>query len=87
VAGDRIVMVVYNDDGNGVTEANGRNWTLDYDAGTGVDGDTYLSFTETVSFASDTINGRPVPLTALLPNWIARLWALVWGDWFGIARS
>ena len=55
-AGDRIVILIYNDDGNGVTEASGRNWTLDYDAGTGVDGDTYLSFTETISFSSDTNN-------------------------------
>lgn len=55
-AGDRIVIVIYNDDGNSVTEANGRNWTLDYDAGTGVDGDTYLSFTESLSFSSDSNN-------------------------------
>jgi len=60
--GDRIVMVVYNDEGNGVTEASGRNWTLDYDAGTGVDGDSYLSFTESISFASDSNNARPLPL-------------------------
>ena len=58
-AGDRIVILIYNDDGNGVTEASGRNWTLDYDAGTGVDGDTYLSFTETISFSSDTNNAPP----------------------------
>ena len=55
-AGDRIVILIYNDDGNGVTEANGRNWTLDYDAGTGVDGDTYLSFTETISFSAESNN-------------------------------
>jgi len=59
--GDRIALVIYNDDGNGVTEGNGRNWTLDYDAGTGVDGDTYLSFTETLSFSADTNNARPIP--------------------------
>lgn len=55
-AGDRIVIVLYNDDGNGVTEANGRNWTLDYDAGTGADGDSYLSFTESLSFSADSNN-------------------------------
>jgi hypothetical protein len=59
VAGDRIVIAIYNDDGNGVTEASGRTWTLDYDAATGVDGDTYLSFTETISFAADSNNARP----------------------------
>jgi hypothetical protein len=64
VTGDRIVMVIYNDDGNGVTEGSGRTWTLDYDAATGVDGDTYLSFTETISFSADTNNARPIPLTA-----------------------
>jgi hypothetical protein len=60
--GDRIALVIYNDDGNGVTEGQNRNWTLDYDAGTGVDGDTYLSFTETLSFSADTNNARPVPM-------------------------
>ena len=68
VTGDRIVMVIYNDDGNGVTEASGRNWTLDFDKGTGVDGDTYLSFTETISFSGDTNNARPLPLVAR-PSW------------------
>ena len=62
--GDRIVVVIYNDDGNGVTEGSGRTWTLDYDAATGVDGDSYLSFTETISFSADSNNARPVPLTA-----------------------
>lgn len=65
-AGDRIVMVIYNDDGNGVTEASGRTWTLDYDAGTGVDGDTYLSFTEAISFSADSNNAPPLPSTSRL---------------------
>ena len=64
--GDRIVIVIYNDDGNGVTEANGRNWTLDYDAGTGVDGDTYLSFTESISFSSDSNNAPSQATTSEL---------------------
>lgn len=55
-AGDRIVIVIYNDDGNAVTEASARTWTLDYDAATGVDGDTFLSFTETISFSADSNN-------------------------------
>jgi hypothetical protein len=69
-AGDRIVIVVYNDDGNGVTEASGRSWTLDYDAATGVDGDTYLSFTETLSFSADSNNARPLPMSsrAIIPT-------------------
>jgi hypothetical protein len=70
VAGDRIVIAIYNDDGNGVTENSGRNWTLDYDgASTGSDGDTYLSFTETISFSADSNNARARALTsyALFP--------------------
>ena len=64
VTGDRIVIIVYNDDGNGVTEASGRTWTLDYGAATGVDGDTYLSFTETITFSADSNNARPLAVTS-----------------------
>ena len=64
--GDRIVIVIYNDDGNGVTQGTSRNWTLDFDGATGVDGDTYLSFTETLSFSGDTNNARPIPMLSLL---------------------
>lgn len=64
VTGDRIVIVVYNDDGATVTEtASARTWTLQYDAGTGVTGDTYLSFTETISFSSDSNNARPMGIS------------------------
>jgi len=62
--GDRIVIVVYNDDPSGLNQGATRTWTLDYDAGTGVDGDTYLSFTETIAFSSDTNNARPIPLSS-----------------------
>jgi hypothetical protein len=72
-SGDRFVIVIYNDDGNGVTEANNRNWTLDYDAGTGVDGDTYLSFTESLSFASDSNNAPSQATTSEL-----RLGPVLW---------
>ena len=65
-AGDRIVIVIYNDDGNGVNEGNNRNWTLDYDAGTGVDGDTYLSFTESLSFSADSNNAPSQATTSEL---------------------
>ena len=65
-AGDRIVIVIYNDDGSGVTEGNNRNWTLDYDAGTGVDGDTYLSFTERLSFSADSNNAPSQATTSEL---------------------
>lgn len=61
VTGDRIVIVIYNDDGNGVTEAGEQNWTLNFGAGTGVDGDTYLSFTETITFSADSNNARARP--------------------------
>ena len=64
--GDRIVIIVYNDDGNAVAQASGRTWTLDYDAGTGVDGDTYLSFTETISFSSDSNNAPSQATTSRL---------------------
>jgi hypothetical protein len=62
--GDRIVIVIYNDDGNGVTEGNGRTWTLDYDGAAGVDGDSYLSFTESISFSADSNNARPLAVTS-----------------------
>lgn len=65
-AGDRIVLVIYNDDGNGVTQNSGKSWTLDIDAATGVDGDSYLTFTETISFSADTNNARPIPSTSWL---------------------
>jgi hypothetical protein len=66
VTGDRIVIVMYNDDANGVTEASGRTFTLDFNGATGVNGDTYLSFTETLSFSSDTNNGRSRPSVSWL---------------------
>ena len=83
-AGDRIVIAVYNDDGNGVTEASGRSWTLDYDASTGVDGDTYLSFTETISFSSDSNNAPSQAMTSKLESG-AILWELVRSFALGLA--
>ena len=62
--GDRIILVIYNDDGNGVTEASGRTWTLRWNGATGVDGDSYLSFTETISFGGTNNNARPIPAFA-----------------------
>ena len=70
-AGDRIVIVVYND--NAGNQGSNRNWTLDYDAGTGVDGDTYLSFTESLSFASDSNNAPSQATTSEL-----RLGPVLW---------
>lgn len=70
ITGDRILILIYNDDGNGVTEtAASRTVTLDYDAGTTVNGDTYLSFTETITFSADSNNARPSGLSS-------------WLDWF-----
>lgn len=59
VTGDRIVIIIYNDDGNAVTEATGRTFTIDINGATGVDGDTYLSFTETITFSADSNNAPP----------------------------
>jgi len=72
VTGDRIVIVIYNDDGNAVTEASGRTWTFYFDGATGVNGDTYLSFTETITFSADSNNGRPRPLTSRVRQLIRR---------------
>jgi hypothetical protein len=61
-AGDRILIVVYNDDANGLTESGGRNWTIDYDGATpGAAGDTFFTFTETFTFVAgaDTVNPLP----------------------------
>jgi hypothetical protein len=85
-AGDRIVIVLYNDDGNGVTEANNRNWTLDYDAGTGVDGDTYLSFTESLSFSSDSNNAPSQATTSELRPGPA-LWEMARSVLLGLAAA
>jgi hypothetical protein len=65
-AGDRIVIVIYNDDASGTTQASGRNWTLNHDGPAGANGDTYLSFTETLSFSSDSNNARPQGIFSLL---------------------
>ena len=73
-------LIGLRDDGNGVTEAHGRNWTLDYGAGTGVDGDTYLSFTETITFSADSNNARPVPMIARLLRPLLSWWADFWDE-------
>lgn len=70
--GDRIVMVFYNDDANGYTEASGRTWQLRFDGAAGVDGDTYLSFTETISFSADSNNARPLAVTSRVRQLIRR---------------
>jgi hypothetical protein len=56
VTGDRIVIVIYNDDGNAVTEATGYTWTLDYDYLQGNDGGSYFAFAETFTFTADSNN-------------------------------
>lgn len=76
--GDRIVIVMYNDDASGVTEASGRSWTLDYNGATGVDGDSYLTFTETISFSADTNNARPIPST----SWLLQPLLWWWKEYF-----
>lgn len=57
VTGDRIVFIIYNDDGSGVTEtAASRTWTLFYDGATGATGDSYFTFTENLTFSADSNN-------------------------------
>lgn len=58
--GDRIVLVIYIDDATATTMAAG-NMTIDYNAATGGDGDSYLSFTETITFAAESNNARSIP--------------------------
>ena len=65
-AGDRIAIVIYNDNASDTNQGANRDWTLDYDGPTGGDGDTYLSFTEALSFATDTNNARPLGLSSKL---------------------
>lgn len=80
--GDRIILVIYNDDGNGVTEAGARTWTLRYDGATGVDGDSYLSFTETIAFSGDTNNARRIPMVSWLLTPLLDWWAEFWNEAF-----
>jgi hypothetical protein len=47
-AGDRIKITVFGNDAGG-TMASGRTFTLDYGAGTGVDGDSYVQVNEAVT--------------------------------------
>jgi hypothetical protein len=55
--GDRIVIVIYNDDAAGVTEgAGGRTGTLRFDGTLGSTSDSYFTFTQTFTFAADTNN-------------------------------
>jgi hypothetical protein len=75
---DRIVIILYNDDGNGVTEGASRNWTIDFDGATGVDGDTHLSFTETISFSADSNNARPIPMVGWLLRPLLGWWVEFW---------
>ena len=78
VTGDRIVIVLYNDDANGTTEASGRTFTIHVAAATGVDGDTYLSFTETITFSADSNNGRVIPSV----GWLLRPLLNWWKEYF-----
>ena len=59
-SGDRIVIVLFNDDASGQTQASGCSWTLDYGGPAGADGDSYFQFSENMTFAADSNNGRAV---------------------------
>ncbi len=54
---DRIKVTVFGNDASGNMTANGRSFTVDYGAGAGVDGDSYISFVETI------VEAILVPLT------------------------
>lgn len=61
-AGDRFVIIVYGDDAKSKTMAASHTWNIFYDGNSvGASGDTYVSFTETFTFAADTNNARSVP--------------------------
>jgi hypothetical protein len=62
VTGDRIGIVIYNDDGASVTEASGYNWTLNYGGATYV---TNIEFpTVAPAFSADSNNARARPLSS-----------------------
>lgn len=46
--GDRIKVTVFGNDAGG-NMGNGRTFTMNYGAGTGVNGDSYVNFTETIT--------------------------------------
>lgn len=56
--GDRIKVTVFGNDAGG-TMASSRTFTLDYGAGTGVDGDSYVSFTETIAEGATMAQAAP----------------------------
>lgn len=60
VTGDRIVIIIYRDDATATTAGTGT-MTIDYNAATGVDGDSYFNFTETMTFITEANNGRAIP--------------------------
>jgi hypothetical protein len=61
VTGDRVGIVIYNDDGASVTEASGYNWTLNYGGATYV---TNIEFTSAPTFSADSNNARARPLSS-----------------------
>ena len=79
VTGDRIVIVLYSDDANGTTQGSGKTFTIHLAAATGVDGDTYLSFTETISLSADSNNARAIPSV----GWLLRPLLYWWKEYFG----
>ncbi len=61
--GDRIRIVVFGDDSSAATMASGFTFTFGYEAGAGVNGDSYVSFTENFSFDSLGANTQKLYLT------------------------
>jgi hypothetical protein len=66
-AGDRIVIVVQAMNVGTWGGNNSRTISLVYDAASGVYGDTFANFADTITFASDTNNARPV-ISTILPT-------------------
>lgn len=64
-AGDRIAIVFYLDDASTGNMVSGRTFSLryNYTSGSPNYAQTDMSFTETLSFAADSANGRPIGST------------------------
>ena len=61
-AGDRLVIIVYGDDAKSKTQATGFNWNLFYDGNSaGNSGDTFVTFSNTITFSADSNNARSLP--------------------------
>jgi len=58
VTGDRLFIVIFNIDAGGTQTASSRTMTVNYNGATGVSGDSYITFGQTLTFVSD-FNNQP----------------------------